>query len=184
MVSKHPLPSKGLARASFRLGCGRLPRVLTAVLSYRLDPGFLLEELQMARESPCSGKCIFVKQPKSLLHPNGSWRKVFSSCSKDCKCPKLPPDKAGKPGQIFTAFCKPKVNQDMTPPPPICAGASCQFTLDKNSVWQQDNPGCCPKGCACDWPPNPVDLGAVPGDHYSTDCRPQGVGDKKRKRVG
>jgi len=126
-------------------------------------------------QAHCSGKCIFVKQPRSKLFPKGRWRRVYRACSHGCSCPPTPKNSVGKPGDIFTALCRQKAvrGAEAAPVPVICNGASCQWTLRSDGkTWQQDNPGCCPAGCACDLAPASIGLGAQPGDHYSTDCLP------------
>jgi hypothetical protein len=134
-----------------------------------------------AKKKACTEKCIFIKSQPSEGYPKGRWKKVFDGCSGAGTCRKAPGDALGKPGEVFTALCgakKASKSPSGKTAPPSCM-ESCQWTCLGGDNWQNDH-NCSDPRCRCDPPPN--GLGANPGDHYSTDCKPRmGKGKKKRK---
>jgi hypothetical protein len=119
----------------------------------------------MARRAhKCRGKCIFIKK-SSVLVAKGRWRLVFSSCKGDCKCPKRPPDKAGKIGDVFQSRC---CKASDAAGGAVNCHVSCQFHMDQNGNWVKDL-DCGIATCSCANPPGGV---GAPGDNYATDCLP------------
>jgi hypothetical protein len=111
--------------------------------------------------------------PATKRFPHGRWKRVYNGCCKGAKCVK-PGDDLGNPGDVFLARCgPPKAKPKLGPNPCFDSCPWTWVTMPAPPHWFKDQDCYDTQHCACATPPDGVALGAKPGDHYQTDCKPK-----------